>query len=82
MESKFIRRTFKPFMDWSPPKTLIELRGLYGLCNYYRRFVKGFSQLGAPLNNLTKKGAFRWLDEAQCTFDRLKEIMSTCPMLA
>jgi hypothetical protein len=47
-------------LDWPAPRSLTELRGFFGLCSYYRRFVKGFSQLGAPLMNLTKKGAFRW----------------------
>jgi hypothetical protein len=44
--------------------------------------VKGFSQLGAPLTDLTKKGAFRWTEEAQATFDRMKKVMSTFPVLA
>jgi hypothetical protein len=44
--------------------------------------VRGFSQLGAPLTDLTKKGAFRWTEEAQKAFDRMKEVMSTCPVLA
>jgi hypothetical protein len=49
---------------------------------HYRRFVKGFSQLCAPLTNLTKKGAFRWSSEAQLTFDKMKKVMSTCLVLA
>jgi hypothetical protein len=44
--------------------------------------VKGFSQLATPLIDLTKKGAFRWTEEAQKTFDHMKEVMSTCPVLA
>jgi hypothetical protein len=47
-----------------------------------RWFVKGFSQLVAPLTDLMKKGAFRWTEEAHKTFDRMKEVMSTCPVLA
>ena len=27
-----------------------------GLANYYRRFIKGFSEIASPLNALTKKG--------------------------
>jgi hypothetical protein len=32
--------------------------------------------------DLTKKGAFRWTGESQKAFDKLKEVMSACPVLA
>ena len=32
--------------------------------------------------DLTKKGSFQWNEKAQRTFDKLKEAMSTCPVLA
>ena len=51
-------------LDWLPPKSLSKLRGFVGLCNYYWRFVNGFSQLNAPLTNLTKKGSFEWNERA------------------
>ncbi|XP_059075191.1 uncharacterized protein LOC131875172 [Cryptomeria japonica] len=65
----------KAILDWPPPQNLTELRGFFGLCIYYRRFVKGFSQLGAPLTDLTKKGAFKWTEEAQQVFEKLKEYL-------
>jgi hypothetical protein len=68
--------------EWPTPKTLTELRGFLGLCTYYRKFVKGFSQLCAPLTDLTKKGSFKWNDEAQVTMEKMKKVMSTCPILA
>jgi hypothetical protein len=34
------------------------------------------------LTDLTKKGSFKWNDEAQTTMERMKEVMSTCPVLA
>jgi hypothetical protein len=33
---------------------------LLWVVHYYRWFVWGFSQLGAPLTDLTKHGAFIW----------------------
>jgi hypothetical protein len=68
-------------MEWPIPKTLTELRGFLGMHMYYRKFVKGFSQLCAPLTDLTKKGAFKWDKEAQITMDKMKKVMSTCPVL-
>ena len=44
--------------DWPELKNVTELRGFVGICTYYRKFVKGFSQLAAPLTDLTKKGPF------------------------
>lgn len=44
--------------------------------------MKGFSQLATPLTDVTKKGAFVWTGGAQTTFDRLKEVMSCCLVLA
>ena len=69
-------------MEWPTPKTLTELRGFLGICTYYRKFVKGFSQLCAPLTDLTKKGTFKWSEEAQFTFNKMKKVTSTCPILA
>lgn len=68
--------------DWSVPKDVTVLRAFLGICTYYRKFVKGFSQLAASLIDLTKKGAFAWTDGAQSTFDCLNEVMSSCLMLA
>jgi hypothetical protein len=52
------------------------------MCSYYRKFVKGFSQLCAPLTDLTKKGTFKWDEEAQEMMDNMKKVMSMCPALA
>ena len=58
------------------------VQGFIGICTYYRNFVKSFSQLAAPLTDLTRKGAFSWSETAQRAFDRLKEVMSSCLVLA
>ena len=34
------------------------------------------------MTDLTKKGSFQWVEKAQLTFDKLKEAMSTCLVLA
>ena len=68
--------------DWLVPRDVTVLRGFLGICTYYRKFVKGFSQLAAPLTDLSKKGAFTWTDGAKVAFDCLKDVMSNCLVLA
>jgi hypothetical protein len=72
----------KEIIEWPIPINLIELKSFLGLCTYYRKFVKGFSQLTTPLTDLTKKGAFNWKDEAQMKFEKMKQVMSSCHVLA
>ncbi|XP_057848997.1 tyrosine aminotransferase isoform X2 [Cryptomeria japonica] len=74
-KTKVHQEKIRAILDWPPPRNLTELRGFLGLCSYYKRFVRGFSQLGAPLTDLTKKGAFHWTKEAQQAFEKLKEVI-------
>ena len=41
--------------DWPTPKNVNEVKSFHGLTIFYRRFVKGFSSIVAPLNELVKK---------------------------
>ena len=47
--------------NFPAPASLKELKSFLGLANYYRRFIKGFSEIASPLNAITKKGVkFYW----------------------
>ena len=47
--------------DIPPPTTATEVRSFLGLAGYYRRYVKGFAAIAAPLHALTRKDAvFHW----------------------
>lgn len=50
--------------DRSEPRNVTKLWVFIGICTYYQKFVKSFSQIAAPLTDLTKKGAFNWSDTA------------------
>lgn len=38
-------------VDWPRPTTLTELCGFWGLASFYRRFIKGFSDITSPLSS-------------------------------
>ena len=50
--------------DWPTPKTAKQVKQFVGLAGYYRRFVKDFSKLVAPMTKLTRKGEkFIWSEK-------------------
>ena len=69
--------------DIPPPKTATEVRSFLGLAGYYRRYVKGFAAIAAPLHALTRKDAlFHWSEDCQAAFDQLKVRLTTSPITA
>ena len=78
MDSKKI----EAMQDWSHPKTLKRLHGFLGLTRYYRKFVKNYGKIVAPLTTLLKKNSFTWTPTAAQDFQTLKTTMCTTPVLA
>ena len=54
-----------------------------GMASYYRRYVRNFADIAAPLHELTKGSSeFCWIPAAQQAFHALKTHLSTSPILA
>ncbi|CAN4123632.1 unnamed protein product [Withania somnifera] len=68
--------------DWPRPTTVIEIRSFVGLVGYYQRFVEGFSSIAAPLTRLTPKDvAFQWSKECEASFAKIKDLLTSAPVL-
>ena len=65
------------------PTDVTKLRQFLGLASYYRRFIAGFAKVAKPLHALTKKGVhYYWTEECQQSFDQLKKLLCSAPVLA
>ena len=42
-------------LSWPEPKNVKDVRKFLGLANYYRRFIKDFTQVARPMNTLMRK---------------------------
>ncbi|KAI2647019.1 Transposon Tf2-9 polyprotein [Labeo rohita] len=69
-------------IDWPIPDSCTALQRFLGFANFYRRFIRNFSQVAAPLTALTStQTRFVWSESAQEAFDKLKKLFSSAPIL-
>ncbi|XP_055824330.1 uncharacterized mitochondrial protein AtMg00860-like [Solanum dulcamara] len=67
---------------WARTTSVMEIQSFIGLAGYYRRFIKGFSTIAAPLTSLTRQDVpFVWSEECESSFGKLKEFLTTAPVL-
>lgn len=63
------------------PQNKTEVRSFLGLANYYRRFIKGYAKIVAPLNDLTSNNDFVWTEQHESAFRELKTRLTEAPVL-
>ncbi|KAK3575593.1 hypothetical protein QTP86_031138 [Hemibagrus guttatus] len=69
--------------EWSAPATIQELQQFLGFANFYRRFIRNYSSVAAPLMSLLrgKPKRLAWTDQARVAFQRLKDSFTMAPIL-
>ena len=53
------------------------------MCCYYRKFLRGHAEIAAPLHAKLNKSETKieWTDDCEHAFNRLKEALTTSPIL-
>jgi hypothetical protein len=71
-------------LQFPRPQTKKQVRSFLGLAGYYRRFIRNFADIAAPLTDLTKKPEptrVVWTNRAQNAFSQLKQKLTSPPVL-
>jgi hypothetical protein len=69
--------------DFPRPTDVHHLRSFLGMATYFRKFIDKFSRVAHPLTDLLRKDIqWRWNDACETAFCKLKELLSTAPILA
>ncbi len=69
-------------VDWPTPDSRRAVQRFLGFANFYRWFIRNFSQVALPLTDLTStKKRFCWSSQAQTAFESLKSRFISAPIL-
>ncbi len=73
----------KAVVNWPRPRTLKELQRFLGFAKFYRRFIRNFSSVAAPITSLTKRSTSQlsWSTEARQAFQELKDRFTSATIL-
>ena len=64
------------------PRNVKEIQQFLGLVGYYRKFIRDFAKIAAPLVKLVKKSEdFRWTEDQQRAFEELRDKLLHPPIL-
>ena len=76
-------------INWPRPGNITQIRSFLRFCNYYRKFIRGYTQVAKPLYQLLteenakkKTNEVEWTEQCEQAFSKLKDICSDTPILA
>jgi hypothetical protein len=72
-ELKMDPEKVKAIKEWPSPRSIFEVRRFHGLASFYRKFIRNFSGICAPILDTVKKRhkSFKWTEEAR---EKLQDI--------
>ena len=69
-------------VEWPVSWNKKEVQSFVGFVNFYWRFIKDFSHHTCTLFDLTKKKVgWKWEESEQAAFDKLKELVTSAPVI-
>lgn len=70
-------------LHYPTPKNIKDIRSLCGMLSWYRKFIDDFASIVAPISDLLKHNVktFKWTDEAENAFNKLKILLTSNPIL-
>jgi len=72
----------KAIILWPKPTSLTTLHAFLGITGFYRKFIRDYATLASPLTELLKSSMFTWNTNAEEAFTKLKNILTTAPVLS
>ncbi|XP_059068233.1 uncharacterized mitochondrial protein AtMg00860-like [Cryptomeria japonica] len=81
---KMDKEKVQAILEWPTPKSVMEVRSFHGLESFYRKFIKYFSHVVAPILETIKgnKKPFEWTRKAEKKSRLIKQKVSEQPILA
>lgn len=68
--------------DFKVPSCVADIQRFLGLTGHYRRFVRDFSHIAAPIYTLLKKDSkWKWTEDCHSSFEELKKRLTSYPIL-
>jgi hypothetical protein len=82
-ELKMDPEKVKAIKEWLSPRIMFEVRSFHGLARFYRKLIKDFSGICAPMMDTVKKkhNYFKWIEKAKRIFNTQKDKITERPIL-
>ena len=75
-------RKVQAIQEWQQPRTVQQVRSFLGVTGFYRIFIQGYANIARPLTELTKNDTpFEWTETCTEAFQKLKDCLTTAPVL-